>query len=573
MKFIFCFGLLCLTTLTSYGQYSVSGRVVDNTEQQPVEYASVGLYNLSDSSLVNGAVSQPGGSFTVSDVPSGTYYLVVQFMGYDKQVVSGIRVNQDVQLRTVALAPNQELLDEIEVTGKKMTAMSKVDRQVFDAKAFQASEGGTATDVLRNLPSVTVGINGEIRSRGTAGFVVMLNGKPLQTSAEVILNQLPANAIQNIEVITAPSAKYDPEGTAGIINITTNQNATDGLFSQFNVRVGLPSIEDYNNAAYHQRYGGDATVNYRKGPWNLSFGLSYLRNDQGGRRVGNAFTILQDTTTLFPSNGERSLDNENYSGRFTVSYTPNPKNTFSLGFYAGVRNKVRTADILYFNNRGVVNGEEAYNFQYFNENERTRNGDFVLGSIDYAHTFANSSRLSTSFLYEYTLLGGPTFNFNRAFPNTEQVLQEEFNTNDNPLNGLRYQLNYAFAEQEWGKVETGYQFRYLDHTGNFVYQRRNLNTGEFELIPAFSSEVDLTRLIHSGFAQFSGEKGRWTYGAGVRLEYMDRKLDLQDKLGAVDTTYVYDFIQPYPSANLQYAFTDFPPESGLQQKGRTHHYV
>ena len=384
----------------------------------------------------------------------------------------------------------------------------------------------------------------------------MLNGKPLQTSAEVILNQLPANAIQNIEVITAPSAKYDPEGTAGIINITTNQNATDGLFSQFNVRVGLPSIEDYNNAAYHQRYGGDATVNYRKGPWNLSFGLSYLRNDQGGRRVGNAFTILQDTTTLFPSNGERSLDNENYSGRFTVSYTPNPKNTFSLGFYAGVRNKVRTADILYFNNRGVVNGEEAYNFQYFNENERTRNGDFVLGSIDYAHTFANSSRLSTSFLYEYTLLGGPTFNFNRAFPNTEQVLQEEFNTNDNPLNGLRYQLNYAFAEQEWGKVETGYQFRYLDHTGNFVYQRRNLNTGEFELIPAFSSEVDLTRLIHSGFAQFSGEKGRWTYGAGVRLEYMDRKLDLQDKLGAVDTTYVYDFIQPYPSANLQYAFTD-----------------
>ena len=160
MKFIFCFGLLCLTTLTSYGQYSVSGRVVDNTEQQPVEYASVGLYNLSDSSLVNGAVSQPEGSFTVSDVPSGTYYLVVQFMGYDKKVVSGIRVNQDVQLRTVALAPNQELLDEIEVTGKKMTAMSKVDRQVFDAKAFQASEGGTATDVLRNLPSVTVGING-----------------------------------------------------------------------------------------------------------------------------------------------------------------------------------------------------------------------------------------------------------------------------------------------------------------------------------------------------------------------------------------------------------------------------
>ena len=536
---------------------TIEGKLVD-VDNSPIEYASVALFDQNDSSLVTGSVTTPEGDFIIDNVKPGTYYLTAQFMGYETKLIPNIKFNKNdrINLSSVRLQPNQQMLDEIQVTGEKVTAINKVDRQVYETDRFQVSQGGTATDVLRNLPSITVNAQGEISTRGTTGFVILLNGKPIQTEASVILNQIPANALQNVEIITAPSAKYDPEGKAGIINIITKKGATDGLFAQFNTRIGMPSIEDYDNAEPARRFGGDFTLNYRKDKWDLSFGASYLRNDITGRRVGDVFTIRENIITRFPSDGERSFDELNYSGRFTIGFTPDPNNNFSLGFYAGERSKDRTADILYYDNHAIAEGERLYTFQYYNENLRIRRGDFILGSIDYSHLFKNKSKLSTSFLYEYTLLGGPTTNRNLGWPNTEIVYQDEFNTNDNPLFGIRFQADYVSQPLNIGVIEAGYQFRDLDHTGDFVYERKNNETGIWELVPEFSSEVDLVRKIHSGYAQLSGEKGKWNYGIGLRLELMDRELDLRDKAGTVDTTYHYDFVKPFPSANVQYAITD-----------------
>ena len=555
ISFIVYFLLILVPEL--YSQ-TIAGKLIDTSENLPIEYASIALYNQNDSALVTGAVTKPDGEFKIENIKPGTYYLIAQFMGYDPKTVSNIILtrNEDFALPVITLQPNQKMLDEIQVNGENVTAVHKVDRQVYETDKFQVSQGGTATDVLRNLPSITVNAQGEISTRGSTGFVILLNGKPIQTEASVILNQLPANALQNIEIITAPSAKYDPEGKAGIINIITKKGATDGLFAQFNTRIGMPSIEDYNNAAYAQRYGADFTLNYRKDKWDLSAGASYLRNDIAGRRVGDVYTNINDTLTRFPSDGERSFDELNYSGRFTIGYTPDLNNNFSLGFYAGKRSKERTADILYYDNHAIAGGERLYTFQYYNENLRIRRSDFVLGSFDYTRHFNNNSKLSTSLLYEYTLLGGPTTNRNLGWPKTEIVYQDEYNTNDNPLHGIRFQADYVFSPFSIGTVEAGYQFRDLDHTGNFVYERKNNETGIWELVPEFSSEVDLKRIIHSGFAQLSGEKGRWNYGVGLRFELMDRTLDLRDKAGEVDTTYHYNFVQPFPSANLQYAIND-----------------
>ncbi|MFD2835556.1 outer membrane beta-barrel family protein [Christiangramia antarctica] len=245
----------------------------------------------------------------------------------------------------------------------------------------------------------------------------------------------------------------------------------------------------------------------------------------------------------------------NYSGRFSVDYTPDTTNTYSLGFFAGKRTKDRLADIVYYDNHAITpapNGERIRTFQYFNHNLRTRRGDFILGSFDYSHLFANNSKLSTSLLYEYTLLGGPTENDNLGFPDNSIIYQQEYNTNDNPLQGIRFQLDYAWSPFSFGQLETGYQYRNLDHTGDFVYERRNNASGNFELVPEFSSEVDLYRQIHSAYVQFNGEEGSWEYAAGLRMEAMDREFDLRDKQGLVDTTYTYDYIKPFPSATIQY---------------------
>lgn len=536
-------------------QSTVKGRFIDEYEHAPIEYASVALYQLADSALVTGVVSGEDGAFVITDVRSGYYYLTAHFMGYSTKTVGDINIsdNQTLDLGVLPMSADQQLLDEIEVTGEKVTTMHKVDRQVYQADKFKSSKGGNATDVLRNLPSVSINANGEISARGTSGFVVLINGKPVQSDAQMVLGQIPANSVQNVELITAPSAKYDPEGKAGLINIITTQGATNGTFIQVNTRLGFPSVEDYNNTERPKRYGIDFTVNHRTDKWDISLGTGYQRNDINGRREGDVSTLVNDTIHGFPSDGERSFDETNYSGSLTVGYTPNKSDSYSLGFYGGKRSKDRTADILYYDNHAIYDGQRVYTMQYYNENLRIRTSDFALGSFDYSHLFNDKSRISTSFLYEYTLLGGPTTNRNLGWPDTSFVYQDEYNTNDNPLHGVRFQVDYQSKPLSIGNLEMGYQFRNLNHTGDFVYERKNNETGIWELVPEFSSSVDLQRKIHSGYVQLSGNYGRWDYAAGLRTEFMDRELHLKDKTGDVDTTYLYDFLKLYPSASLQYA--------------------
>ncbi|WP_375582388.1 TonB-dependent receptor domain-containing protein [Cyclobacterium xiamenense] len=558
MKILLAFVVQLFLIFPALSQITVRGMLVDSTEGNPIEYGSVGLYTRTDSSLVSGTVSGPDGVFELSGMKPGAYYLFVQFMGYERITIGNLLLErgQALDLETIRLTPNEQLLELVEVTGSQFTAMHRIDRQVFEAAEFLSAQGGTAVDLIRNLPSVSLNAEGDLSVRGATGFVVMLNGKPIQSDPAILLGQLPANAIKNIEVVTAPSARYDPEGKAGIINITTEKGATDGTFIQFNTRIGAPSIQDYDNKKKPQRYGADFTLNHRQGDWDFSLGASYLRNDVNGRRIGDVYTMDGDTTTRFPSEGERGFDEEAYSGRFTVAYTPDANNEFSLGFYGGIRSKDRTADIVYYDNHAIVKGQRLYTLQYYNENLRIRKSDFAMGSIDYAHTFTNQGRLSSSFLYEYTMLGGPTTNRNLGFPNTSLIYQDEYNTNDNPLHGIRWQVDYQSNPRAWGILEAGYQFRFLDHQGDFVYERRNNETGEFELVPEFSSNVALTRVIHSGYGQLSGQTKKWDYAIGVRMESMDRELVLQDKSNTVDSLYSYDFFIPYPTASVQYKLGD-----------------
>ncbi|MEO7214731.1 hypothetical protein [Mucilaginibacter sp.] len=171
------------------------------------------------------------------------------------------------------------------------------------------------------------------------------------TDAQTVLSQIPANAVANIELITAPSAKYDPDGRGGIINIITKKGVNDGFTVAANAQGGLPSTIDYGNARKPQRYGADLTLNYRKGKWDMSVGGNYNRNDNAGYREGDVYTknFANNTITRFPSLGERSFKKYNYAGRATINYTTDPSNVFSAGLFVGKRSQDRVADLLYHN--------------------------------------------------------------------------------------------------------------------------------------------------------------------------------------------------------------------------------
>ena len=204
---------------------------------------------------------------------------------------------------------------------------------------------------------------------------------------------------------------------------------------------------------------------------------------------------------------------------------------------------------MYYDNHSIspIGGSTRdYTFAYYNPNLRIRKGDFALGSFDYAHQFDNQSKISTSILYEYTFLGGPTENDNLGHPDNDIVYQREYNTNDNPLYGARFNLDYKWKPFSFGTLETGYQYRNLDHTGKFVYERDGV------LVPEFSSDVSLKRSIHSGYAQVSASKNKWDYAAGVRVESMDREYKEALQSETTENVYHYDFVKLFPSASLQY---------------------
>ena len=517
----------------------------------PIEYATVILKG--DDKILEGTISKPDGSFILPISANGNFIIEVSFLGYQTMVRDNISVqkNTPLDLGVISLQTTQNLLSEVVVDTQRSAIQNKIDRQVYSASEFSIAKGGTGMDIIRNLPSITINSLDEINFRGSSGLVVLVNNKPVQSDINSLLNQIPANSIKNIEIITAPSAQYDAEGKAGIINILTLKNTLQGDYFQVNTLLGAPSIEDYENAHPARRYGVDITYNTVGEKWNFSSGLSFQRNDLSGRREGDVYTIIQDKYTRFPSDGERSFDEINYSGRLTADYQPSDKDIFSLGLYVGKRTKERTADIVYYNNYAITDKID-YQFQYYNKNLRIRKSDFVLGSLDYDHSFENSAQLNTSLLYEYTLLGGPTTNRNLGHPDNTIIYQDEYNTNENPLFGMRINLDYTFKPLSIGNLKIGYQYRNLDHTGDFIYQRKNNESLLFELVPEFSSEVNLKRSIHSSYFQYDISFEKWNFAAGLRIENMDRNLSLNDKTGQLDESFTMNFTKLFPSASIHY---------------------
>ncbi|MBC7921581.1 MAG: TonB-dependent receptor [Ferruginibacter sp.] len=529
----------------------IEGKIVDQSEKQPLEFATVALHRSADSTLVGGVVSDADGHFRLEKLSAGRYYLAIGFLGYDSRKVAGVNLAADQQLNlgTVPLSAGQQLLDELIVRGEKATSYHKIDKQVYNAARFGSSQGGTATDVLRNLPSVAVNGEGEVTVRGSGGFTVLIDGKPVQSDATTILSQLPANSIENVEVITAPSSKYDPDGKAGILNITTKKGTTNGLYLVTNAQVGLPSVETYGNAARPRRFGGDFTANYRKDRWDLSLGANYKRDDIAGYRDGEAETDGGSVRTTFPSLGERSYRNYTYALRATAAYQINPRHSVAAGFYGGKRTQYRRADLLYRQRRADAGtGAPIDALDFFNKNLRERKSDFAIANLDYTRRFADRSTLTLSGLYEKTQLGGPTDNRNVKPADESQLINRSLMEEDNPLDGFRFKADYVRPVGKQGRLEAGYQYRYLLHRGEFRYLELDLGTGAWLVRPDLSNAIRLTRHIHSGYGQYADRVGKLNYSAGLRLEYTDRVLND----ASTPAPYVFERWNLFPSVNLLY---------------------
>lgn len=552
-----CFVLSFLVLLSNLAAAqtggAVKGVITDQQSKQPVEYASIALLKGSDSSLVTGTVSKVNGMFRFDNVPSGKYLLKVAFIGYHNWFSRLITVsNAPIDAGTVYLIPSRQLLNEVSITGALINSLNKIDKQTYKAGQFESAKGGSAIDVLKNLPAVSVNGEGEISVRGSTGFMVLINGKPVITDAQTVLSQLPANAIANIELITAPSAKYDPDGRGGIVNIITKKGVNDGFTMLANIQGGLPSLVDYGNTRKPLRYGTDFTLNYRKGKWDISIGSNYNRNDNAGYREGDVYTknFANNTITRFPSAGERSFKKYNYAGRMAISYAANTANSFSAGFFIGKRYQDRLAELLYHNTTAnLATNAPIKSTTYFNSNLQTKQGNFSVANFDYTHTFSNKSTLTAGMVYEHADLYGDTRNRNLKYPNTKDTIQYVYNPYKRPINGYRFRLDHSIALGK-GKLESGYGVRYDTQDGQFDYIVSPL-TAQTDLA-RFNGSLHAKNVINSLYTQYSGKTSKLEYSGGLRYEYAARIVNISYD----PASHQLNLSNLFPSANLLYSVND-----------------
>ena len=549
--FVLIFGFFVLKSQAQNS--SLTGKINDQTNNEPLEYANIVVYSSNDSSMVAGGVSNADGEFKIQKLTAGKYFVKAQFLGYQVKQTNNFNLapHQNLEIGTIALVPSGELVDEVEVTGARINTITKIDKQTFNASQFESAKGGSAVDVLKNMPSVAVNGEGVITVRGSSGFLVLINGKPVLTDAQTALSQLPANAVKHVELITAPSAKYDPDGTAGIINITTKSGLTNGAGLIVNANYGLPSTTDFGNIRTSQRFGGDITFNYQKNKWDISLGANYTRNDLNGYREGDVWieNVANGTINYFPSNGERSFNRYNYGARATVQFQADDNNIFAFGIFSGKRYQQRDANLFYTNSQWTIDKSmKNYDAPYYNANNQIKQGTFTLGNFDYTHVFADQSSVTASFLYEYDDLYGNTYNHNLTEPGGD-VIQYVRNPYQKPIDGYRFKIDNTINLGN-GKIESGYQFRNDSQDGTFDYivTPEDLNQPELE---RFRGTAVSKNLIHAVYSQYSASTEKLEYILGLRYEYSRRTV----KLSFDPETHVLKLSNLFPSANIMYSFT------------------
>jgi len=314
----------------------------------------------------------------------------------------------------------------------------------------------------------------------------------------------------------------------------------------------LPSIDDHGNSREPVRFGGDATLNYRKGKWDISVGGNYNRNDNAGYREGDVYTknFTAGTITRFPSAGERSFKKYNYAGRASVNFTADAANSFSAGLFLGQRYQDREADLLYHNTTSSLsNNALLKSTTYYNVNTQTKEGSFALANFDYTHTFKDKSTLAAGMVYEHADLYGNTKNRNLHYPNTADTIQYVYNPYKRPISGYRFKLDHGLLLGK-GKLESGYQLRYDTQDGQFDYlvtppaSQPNANK--------FQGSLHAKNVINSVYSQYSGKSGKWEYNGGLRYEYATRAVNLSYD----PNRHQLDLSNLFPSALLQYSLND-----------------
>ncbi|MER2999067.1 TonB-dependent receptor domain-containing protein [Pontibacter populi] len=523
----------------------VSGTLQDGTSKSPVGFANVVLLTASDSSLVTGATSDIEGKFILDRVPMGRFVLRVSMVGYPTKFVQNINVTPSsatVSLGTISLSPTSTQLGEIEIVTERELVQYDLDKKVVNVSKDIAAQSGSVAEVMQNLPSVTVDIDGNVSMRGSENVTILIDGKRSALS-NLTLDQIPANLIESIELITNPSSKYNPEGTSGIINLVMKKEKKPGFHGSASVTAGT-----YDN------YNTSLNLNYRYFKWSLNGGYDFRQRARLGE--SNSFTTnyylneagQQDSTSYRLQNSESNSTDISHNFRFGADYYLTPKITLSASaLYRFGQDKGRE-DIRY---TFLEEDRELNDLRLRNttEQEDEEAIDLTLG---YRQTFAKKGQELTADIVYNTNVDDEISRFREAseikpgLPDAQETLVDDGNYE------FVAKADYVHPITENSNLETGFRstFERLDEDSRFF--TKDPTTDELVFNNKMSNHFVFDEMVHAVYANYNNKFKTISYQLGVRAEQTNTTADQRTQNIKSDN----DYFSLFPTLFITNDFDD-----------------
>lgn len=545
MKKTILFLLICNSILFQLvaQNYSVQGILIDQSNNESIPFASITTENIQNKIQVS-TFSDKNGKFKVENLSKGAYDITISFVGYATIKRSNVTVDRKIDLGKVVLINSTIALKEMTVTGMAKTMSNKIDRQIFRAADFATAKGGTAADILSKLPSVAIDPDGTVSVRGSSDFAVYLNGKPTQLDASTILSQVSADQIENIEIISVPTSKFDAQGKGGIINITTKRTGAQGHTISTNGLIGgspwgnktdiLSGCKMNDN-----RTGAGLNILYMKDKLSLYSNINFNNRNVNGNRDGDARILVDGNKGVYRhmiAAGERPEWYKYMSASLGFDYQLSKQSSLSASYFYGKRTDARSAFYTYNlfyadKDKNPIVGVEKKEQWIYNPNTDSREGSFNTGNIDYNYKFNNKSELKMSVLYEKSDFSRELSNENFAFDQVSRTIGAKKlqykQTDQTPLEGGRLSIDYTKELQNGHKLGFGLQPQYFIIKGGFNYDLLDTSSGKLLPYTALENDIEMQRGIYAGYVDYSGSIGKLTIVAGMRGEFTSQNIDIR----------------------------------------------
>ncbi|MHA8075946.1 TonB-dependent receptor domain-containing protein [Aquirufa sp. TARAVU-A1A] len=528
---------------TPKGSAKIVGYILDSTDTKPVEFASIALINKATNRPVDGASADQVGKFVLNKVAQGDYKLVISFIGYESKTlfVSINAKNDDHDLGVIKLPSSTKMLAEVTVEGQRAMIEERVDRTVYNAEKDATNKGGDATDVLKKVPMLSVDLDGNPSLRGSSNVKVLINNKPSTIMASSIadaLKQIPADMIKTVEVITSPSAKYDAEGSAGIINIVTKKNTLQGLTLNFDTSAGVRG----SNLALNG--------NFRNKNWGLSLGgFGRSEYNVNGKFESTQITSVNGVQTTNQQTAETRREGIFGNYQLGFDWDINKYNSVTSNVRFGLRNGNNWQDGL----KQIRNGALT-SLRNTNSLDESANVDI---NVDYTKTFEKAQK-EFSILSMYSR-NNRTNDFYNLIMNTKSTMSEIMssikNANDAFNEEATIQMDYQTPINKMSMVEFGAKAITRNVTSDYksytagadgVYSQVNLAT-----LP--SNVFDYNQNIWSTYGSYTlTTKNKWSIKAGARYEHTDISASFLKKEG--QNTVIPPYGVLVPSFNMSKTF-------------------